>query len=98
MHHTFISDSIKIKYNVYHLVFILGGLMKTISQSGCSMVEMLGTLAIIGVLSIGGVAGYSYAINKHYANELIYDIDILSNEISRYIMVHNPGILPDDLA
>ena len=72
--------------------------MKIISQSGRSMVEMLGTLAIIGVLSIGGVAGYSYAINKHYANELIYDIDILSNEISRYIMVHNPDTLPDDLA
>lgn len=72
--------------------------MQNISQSGRSMTEMLGTLAIIGVLSIGGVAGYSYAINKHYANELIYDIDILSNEISRYIMVHNPDTLPDDLA
>lgn len=31
--------------------------MKTISQSGRSMVEMLGTLAIIGVLSIGGGGG-----------------------------------------
>ena len=28
------------------------------SQSGRSMVEMLGVLAIIGVLSIGGIAGY----------------------------------------
>ena len=27
-------------------------------ESGRSMVEMLGVLAIIGVLSIGGIAGY----------------------------------------
>ena len=34
------------------------------SQSGRSMVEMLGVLAIIGVLSIGGIAGYSRAMIK----------------------------------
>ena len=31
-------------------------------QSGRSMVEMLGVLAIIGVLSVGGISGYSKAI------------------------------------
>ena len=44
------------------------------SQSGRSMVEMLGTLAIIGVLSIGGIAGYSYGMDKYRANETINDI------------------------
>ena len=39
------------------------------SQSGRSMVEMLGVLAIIGVLSIGGIAGYSYGMDKYRANE-----------------------------
>ena len=29
------------------------------SDSGRSMIEMLGVLAIIGVLSVGGIAGYS---------------------------------------
>lgn len=33
-------------------------------QSGRSMVEMLGVLAIIGVLSVGGVAGYRYAMRQ----------------------------------
>ena len=33
-------------------------------QNGRSMVEMLGVLAIIGVLSIGGIAGYSKAMTK----------------------------------
>ncbi|MBR2136742.1 MAG: prepilin-type N-terminal cleavage/methylation domain-containing protein [Alphaproteobacteria bacterium] len=31
------------------------------NQSGRSMIEMLGVLAIIGVLSVGGIAGYSKA-------------------------------------
>ena len=30
-----------------------------INESGRSMIEMLGVLAIIGVLSVGGIAGYS---------------------------------------
>lgn len=34
-------------------------------QSGRSMVEMLGVLAIIGVLSVGGIAGYSKAMAKY---------------------------------
>lgn len=39
-------------------------------QSGRSMVEMLGVLAIIGVLSIGGIAGYTMAMNRHKANQI----------------------------
>ena len=39
-------------------------------ESGRSMVEMLGVLAIIGVLSVGGIAGYIMAMRKHKANEL----------------------------
>ena len=42
--------------------------MKTKSQSGRSMVEMLGVLAIIGVLSVGGIAGYSLSMRRHRAN------------------------------
>ena len=41
------------------------------SESGRSMVEMLGVLAIIGVLSIGGIAGYTMAMNRFRANEII---------------------------
>ena len=33
-------------------------------QSGRSMIEMLGVLAIIGVLSVGGISGYSKAMAK----------------------------------
>ena len=40
------------------------------SESGRSMVEMLGVLAIIGVLSVGGIAGYSLSMRKHRANQV----------------------------
>ena len=45
------------------------------SQSGRSMVEMVGVLAIIGVLSVGGIAGYSLSMRRHRANGVV---DILS--------------------
>ena len=40
-----------------------------ISQSGRSMIEMLGVLAIIGVLSVGGIAGYSKAMMQYKINK-----------------------------
>lgn len=40
-------------------------------EQGRSMVEMLGVLAIIGVLSIGGIAGYTMAMNRYKANEIL---------------------------
>ena len=39
--------------------------MSESNQCGRSMVEMLGVLAIIGVLSVGGIAGYSLAMSKY---------------------------------
>ena len=47
-------------------------------ESGRSMVEMLGVLAIIGVLSIGGIAGYTMAMNRYKANEVINAAAMLS--------------------
>ena len=46
----------------------------TNNESGRSMVEMLGVLAIIGVLSIGGIAGYTQAMKKYKANEAVNEI------------------------
>ena len=39
------------------------------NQLGRSMVEMLGVLAIIGVLSVGAISGYSNAMTKHKLNK-----------------------------
>ncbi len=60
------------------------------TQSGRSMVEMLGVLAIIGVLSVGAIAGYSkamfkYRLNRHAEsfNTLINNVIQLGPELSR---------------
>lgn len=39
------------------------------TQSGRSMIEMLGVLAIVGVLSIGGLAGYQKAMQRARLND-----------------------------
>jgi hypothetical protein len=44
-----------------------------LSQIGRSMIEMLGVLAIIGVLSVGAIAGYSKAMNKYRLNKFLND-------------------------
>ena len=55
-------------------------------QFGRSMVEMLGVLAIIGVLSVGGIAGYSKAMFKYKINKTI---DVMSYAIARIIELEN---------
>ena len=47
-------------------------MIKTNSQqSGRSMVEMLGVLAIIGVLSIAGIGGYKIAMDMNKSNLIL---------------------------
>ena len=46
-------------------------------ETGRSMIEMLGVLAIIGVLSVGGIAGYTTAMRSHRANEIINGASML---------------------
>ena len=47
------------------------------NQFGRSMLEMLGVLAIIGVLSVGGIAGYSKAMEKWKMNKAIEEYSYL---------------------
>lgn len=47
------------------------------NQFGRSMIEMLGVLAIIAVLSVGGIAGYSKAMEKFKVNKLLDEYSML---------------------
>ena len=49
----------------------------TMEQTGRSMIEMLGVLAIIGVLSVGGIAGYSKAMERYRINETIHQVNYI---------------------
>ena len=40
------------------------------SQSGRSITEVLGVLALIGVLSLGALSGYTWAMNRYRSNVL----------------------------
>ena len=48
------------------------------------MVEMLGVLAIVGVLSIGAIAGYSKAMMKYKLNKHAEAFNLLLNDVLRY--------------
>ena len=45
------------------------------SESGRSMVEMLGTLAIIGLLSVMGIAAFRSAMSSHEANTIVQAVN-----------------------
>lgn len=50
-------------------------------QSGRSMIEMLGVLAIVGMLTVGGIMGYSSATSKLQLNNTTESIQMLTSNI-----------------
>ena len=52
--------------------------------TGRSMVEMLGVLAIIGVLSVGAISGYSKAMFKYKLNKMVDQY----NQLFGTIIIH----------
>ena len=53
--------------------------------TGRSMVEMLGVLAIIGVLSVGAIAGYSKAMMKYKLNKYSEQMNTVINAVARNV-------------
>lgn len=52
-------------------------------ENGRSMVEMLGVLAIIGVLSVGAMNGYSKAMFKYKLNKQAEQMNTVINAVAR---------------
>ncbi len=48
---------------------------------GRSMIEMLAVLAIVGILSIGGLALYQLAMNKYKATSMLNDVITCSKSV-----------------
>ena len=70
---------------------------KNSNQSGRSMIEMLGVLALVGVLSVGGIAGYSKAMEKFKINKLIDQIShIVTNLRTLYMQQSSYSGLGND--
>ncbi len=71
-----------------------------VNQFGRSMVEMLGVLAIIGVLSVGSIAGYYTAMKKYRLNKQAISFNmLLSNalQISESINKAKPSGITNDI-
>ena len=59
-------------------------------ESGRTMIEMLGVLAIIGVLTVGSIKLYSIAMRNMKRSEVVQDIQLLVQQIrSLYANVQN---------
>lgn len=56
------------------------------NQCGRSMIEMLGVLAIIAVLSVGGIAGYSKAMEKFKVNRTLEHYNYLVLGMLDYVI------------
>ena len=68
------------------------------NQNGRSMVEMLGVLAIIGVLSVGAIAGYSKAMMKYKLNKHAEQLNTILNAAYRYKAIFGTSnVLPQTL-
>lgn len=52
------------------------------SQSGRSMLEMLGVIAIIGVITVGGISASSYIDSYFRTNSTFLDIENLAKDIA----------------
>ncbi len=66
------------------------------SQSGRSMIEMLGVLAIIAILSIGGIVGYKLAMNYYQADQVANEINLMRNDLKvKYALGNEELILGD---
>ena len=80
------------------------------NEDGRSMIEMLGVLAIIGVLSVGGIAGYSKAMHRYKVNKTIEQITYMAGSIRSFFapqksynglgdgeVERKAGLVPDDM-
>ena len=82
------------------------------ASTGRSMVEMLGVLAIIGVLSVGAIAGYGKAMMKYKLNQHAQAVNMLINNVLQIkeqlahtpnagtyygTMLHKLNLLPDGI-
>ena len=61
--------------------------VSTSHESGRSMIEMIGVLALIGVLSIGGIIGYATAMEKYRANKAVDEIQTLIANVQSVVDV-----------
>ena len=64
-------------------------------QSGRSMIEILGVLAIGGILSVGSIVWYMLSLDKYRANELLYAANKRATVVAERIIFGNKPSLSE---
>ncbi len=54
------------------------------NECGRSMIEMLGVLAIVGILSVGGIAGFSKAMAKYKFDRSLATYSLFIQDVMKY--------------
>ena len=79
------------------------------NEFGRSMIEMLSVLAIVGILSVGSISGYTNAMLKYRVNKLSYQtLEIIVNIRNLYLreksysgidldLLSKLGVIPSDM-
>ncbi len=79
------------------------------NEFGRSMIEMLSVLAIVGILSVGSISGYTNAMLKYRVNKLSYQtLEIIVNIRNLYLkekdykgidldLLSKVGVIPTDM-
>ena len=70
-------------------------IMKNIAEFGRSMTEMLGALAIMGVLSVGGISAYHTAMDKYRSNKLLERLSYAFISVSTQRLIGKEVVLED---
>ena len=70
--------------------------MKFNHETGRTMLEMMAVLAIVGVLSVGVIAGFRQMMMKHKINESIHAINLNSVQILSGLTIQHPAT-PEDM-
>ena len=80
-----------------------------INEKGRSMIEMLGVLSIVGILTVGGISGYLKAVNKYNfqrlmgeANTIFTNIRTIYSHQRNYQGLNNTvalqaGLIPEEM-
>ncbi len=56
-------------------------MVKNTSESGRSMVEMLGVIAIIGVIAVGGITSMSYIDSYFRTSSTLMEVDQIASDV-----------------
>ena len=79
---------------------------RSFAQTGRTILEMLAVLAIVGVLSIGGLLGYRLVMIRYKANETIHDVMLRATNVpmvwNDYASLYDykyifPELIPNDV-